>query len=228
MTKEQLFRDYLVTMNKVYELRGNSDDIVNIEKEMKHFTPRYPYSKEDLEQKRKYALHLYRVASYFATEEGKKVKEYTDAQIKKLTAEREEYVEKTTDLVASFIKAWLGDEWGISYLGNNSLEIGLVDSEKNELIFGHTFTIYYDGIFDKKKYLQMNYGCMCPFDLLKENNTRSRYLLGMGLFSTNKDKLEELKSMLDTYNNNMSAYYNKLNKLEMVLKNPFQNEKEIA
>jgi hypothetical protein len=35
MTKEQLFSDYLTTMNKVYELMGNTDDIVNVEDEIK-------------------------------------------------------------------------------------------------------------------------------------------------------------------------------------------------
>ena len=234
MTKEQLFSDYLTTMNKVYELRGNSIDIVDVEKEMKYFNPR-SFSKESLERKCKCALHLYeeevqklRITAYFATDEGKKVKADTDTQIEKLTAERKEYTEKTKDLVVSFIKAWLGNEWDIRYFSSNSLEIGLVDSEKNDLIFGHTFTIYYGDMFDKKKRLEMNYGCMGSFDLTEDNNTRSRYLLGMGLFSTNKEKLAELKSMLDTYANKMSVYYDELDKLERVLKNPFQNEKEIA
>ena len=235
MTKEQLFSDYLTTMNKVYELMGDSDKIVNVEKNMKYFTPR-SYSKESLERKREYALRLYdkevqklRITAYFATDEGKKVKADIDIQIEKIIAEREEYTEKTRDLLVSFIKDWLGDEWDISYFSSNSLEIGLVDSEKNKFIFGHTFTIYYpDFMFDEKKRFEMNYGCLGSFDLLKENNTRSRYLLGMGLFSNNKDKLEELKSMLYTYANKMSVYDDELNKLERVLKNPFQNEKEIA
>lgn len=234
MTKKDLFSDYLTTMNKVYELRGNTNDIVNVENELEYFTPR-SYSKESLERKCEYALHLYndevqklRITVYFATDEGKKFKADTDTQIKKIRAERKEYTEKTKDLVVSFIKAWLGNEWDIRYFCSNSFEIGLVDSEKNDLIFGHTFTIYYGDMFDKKKRLEMNYGCMGSFDLTEDNNTRSRYLLGMGLFSTNKEKLAELKSMLDTYANKMSVYDDEWDKLERVLRNPFQNEKEIA
>lgn len=105
----------------------------------------------------------------------------------------------------------------------------VAENKANHFYFGHTFTLYYNDCFAKDRF-EMNYGCMGSFGLLdgsKESYLRCEYLLGMGKFATNNEKLAELKGIIDAFCKKEYKYSQKLDALRYNLKHPF-DKKEVA
>ena len=240
--KEKLYMEYVIAKNKLNALRG--EKLIggdNIEEYFNSNTFAYyakSYTKDDINRMIRNAEIAYedeveklRVENYFNTEEGKAEKENLTKQIETGVNERRELIVSTTILIDSFIKEWLGNNWGCGLVGNSSIQIGMVEkvaeNKANHFYFGHTFTLYYNDYFAKDRF-EMNYGCMGSFGLLngsKESDLRCQYLLGMGKFSTNKEKLTELKNILVTFCKKEYKYNQTLDVLRHNLKHPFDKKK---
>lgn len=240
--KEKLYKEYVIAKNKLNALYGKKligGD--NIEEYFNSNTFAYDANsytigklnrmihnaKIDYEEE----VEKLRVENYFSTEEGKEEKEKLTKQIEDGLNERRELILSTTKRIDSFIKEWLGNDWGCGLVGNSGIEIGMVEyvaeNKANHFYFGHTFTLYYNDYFQKDRF-EMNYGCMGSFGLLngsKESDLRCQYLLGMGKFSTDKERLTELKNILVTFCKNEYEYSQTLDALRHNLKHPFDKKK---
>ena len=240
--KEKLYKKYVIAKNKLNALRGEKliggDNIEEYFNSDEFFYRAKSYTKDDINCMIHNAEIAYedeveklRVENYFNTEEGKAEKESLTKQIENGINERHELFISTTKRIDSFIKEWLGNDWGCGLLGNSNIEIGMVEkvaeNKANHFYFGHTFTLYYNDYFAKDRF-EMNYGCMGSFGLLngsKESDLRCQYLLGMGKFSTNKEKLTELKNILLTFCKKEHKYNQTLDALRHNLKHPFDKKK---
>ncbi len=240
--KEKLYREYVIAKNKLNALRG--EELIggdNIEEYFNSNTFAYyakSYTKDEINRMIHNVEIAYedeveklRVENYFNTEEGKAEKENLTKQIENGINERRELIISTTKRIDSFIKEWLGNDWGCGLVGKTDIEIGIVKSisenEENDFYFGHTFTLYYNDCFAKDRF-KMNYGCMGSFGLLngsKESELRCQYLLGMGKFATNKEKLAELENILVTFCKKEDNYSRTLDALRYNLNHPFDKKK---
>lgn len=239
--KEKLYKEYVIAKNKLNALRG--EKLIggdNIEEYFNSNTFAYyakSYTKDEINRMIHNVEIAYedeveklRVENYFNTEEGKAEKENLTKQIENGVNERRELIVSTTKIIDSFIKEWLGNDWGCGLVGNSSIQIGMVENvaenKANHFYFGHTFTLYYNDYFTKDRF-EMNYGCMGSFGLLdgsKENDLRCQYLLGMGKFSSNKEKLAELKIILDNFCMEEYKYNKTLDDLRHNLNHPFDKK----
>lgn len=179
-----------------------------------------------------------RTENYFNTEEGKILKENTENRLNEIYDARRTYIKETEKEIEQFIKSWLGEQWGIR-LDSSSMTVGIVkevqSSENkdkwNVFHFGLTFDVYFDDYFcreEKNKRFDMNYGCMGSFNILEPNNLRSQFLLGMGMFSTDTERLESLRKRLTEYLNTLNEWRKETSMLEEKLVNPLKVEKEVA
>ena len=242
--KEKLYKEYVIAKNKLNALRGEKliggDNIEEYFRSDVFARFAKSYTKDDINRMIRNAeidyedeVEKLRVENYFNTEEGKAEKENLTKQIEEGINERRELIVSTTKRIDSFIKEWLGNDWGCGLVGNSSIQIGMVENvaenKANHFYFGHTFTLYYNDYFTKDRF-EMNYGCMGSFGLLdgsKESDLRCQYLLGMGKFASNKEKLAELKNILADFCKREYNYSQRLDALRHNLKHPF-DEKKVA
>ena len=240
--KEKLYKEYVIAKNKLNALRG--EELIggdNIEEYFNSNIFVYDvkcYKKDDIKRMIHNTNIAYvneveklRVEKYYNTEEGKEEKEKLTNQIENAVNERVELIVSTTKRIDLFIKEWLGNDWGCGLVGRSCIEIGIVENvaenKANHFYFGHTFNLYYNDYFQKDRF-EMNYGCMGSFGLLngsKETDLRCQYILGMGKFSTNKEKLTELKNILVTFCKKEYKYSQTLDVLRHNLKYPFDKKK---
>lgn len=240
--KEKLYKEYVIAKNKLNALRG--EELIggdNIEEYFNSNIFVYDvkcYKKDDIKRMIHNTNIAYvnevetlRVENYYNTEEGKEEKEKLTNQIENTVNERVKLIVSTTKRIDLFIKEWLGNDWGCDLVGRSCIEIGMVENvaenKANHFYFGHTFKLYYNDYFQKDRF-EMNYGCMGSFGLLngsKESDLRCQYILGMGKFSTNKEKLTELKNILDTFCKKEYKYSQTLDVLRHNLKHPFDKKK---
>ena len=242
--KEKLYKEYVIAKNKLNALRG--EKLIggdNIEEYFNSNLFSYyakSYTKDDIKRMTRNVEIAYedeveklRVENYFNTEEGKAEKESLTKQIEDGVNERHELIISTTKEIDAFIKGWLGSGWGCGLAGNSHIEIGMVEkvaeNKANHFYFGHSFSLYYNDCFAKDRF-EMNYGCMGSFALLdgsKKSHLRCEYLLGMGKFAANKEKLAELKGILDAFCKKEYKYSRTLDDLRYNLNHPF-DKKEVA
>lgn len=122
-----------------------------------------------------------------------------------------------------FIKDFLGKEWGVRY-DKYSTEIGIVKDVNDgfvNFVFGHTFTIYHDTMFDKR--FEMNYGCSGPFKLLNDEVLRPKYLMGMATFANDKDRLDRLRLYLKSVGEDIEEVEERMDKVSDKLKHPLDD-----
>ena len=240
--KEKLYKEYVIAKNKLNALRG--EELIGGDNIEEYFNSNIfvydvkSYKKDEIKQMIHNTNIAYvnevetlRIENYYNTEEGKEEKEKLTNQIENAVNERVELIVSTTKRIDLFIKEWLGNDWGCGLVGKSCIEIGIVENvaenKANHFYFGHTFNLYYNDYFCKDRF-EMNYGCMGSFGLLngsKESELRCQYLLGMGKFSTNKEKLTELENILDTFCNKEYKYSQTLDVLRYNLKHPFDKKK---
>lgn len=235
--KEKLYREYIIEQNRINALKGVEllDSSEEFFSSMAFVRKASNLTKQEWKDKINYAKSAYykevkkmRLENYFNTEEGKELKEKVTKRIKEITDARQKYMTEMQNKVETYIKSWLGEEWGVGYLGNGSCDIGIVetitDYGHRKFYFGHVFTLYYPTEYYHKNRFEMNYGCMSSFDLLGENNLRGRYLLGMGKFSTDTERLTDLKTILTEYTNILREWSEEIYKLRGKLENPFDEK----
>ena len=240
--KEKLYEEYVIAKNKLNALRGEKliggDNIEEFFNSNAFAYYAKSYKKDDINRMIHNVEIAYedeveklRVENYFNTEEGKAEKENLTKQIENGINERHELIVSATKRIDSFIKEWLGDDWGCGLVGNSSIQIGMVENiaenKANHFYFGHTFTLYYNDYFIKKGRFDMNYGSMGSFSLLdesKESDLRCKYLLGMGKFSSDKEKLTELKNILKDFCAKEYKLSQLLDVLRYNLSNPFNKK----
>ena len=122
-----------------------------------------------------------------------------------------------------FIKDFLGKEWGVRY-GTYSTEIGIVKDVNDgfvNFVFGHSFTIYHDAMFEKR--FAMNYGCSGSFELLNDEILRPKYLMGMATFANDKDRLLRLRLYLKSVEEDIKGVEERMDKVSNRLKHPFDD-----
>lgn len=238
--KEKLYKEYVSVKNMLNALEGKGSiggaDVEAYSTTYNFSCAARRYSKSELINmidcvKGAYdrKLEEARIEEYYATEEGKVVKESLTSQIKDITEQRHNLIMSATKDVDAFIKEWLGTEWGCRTVGSSSTEIGMIESEKDGVVnfyFGHSFTLYYNDYFFKDKF-ELNYGAMGAFAVLDNSGVSERhckYLFGMGTFVNDKAKLAELKNKIMGFCNANDVYTNRINILRAKLKNPL-NEK---
>ncbi len=239
--KEKLYKEYVGVKNMLNALEGKEPiGGADVEEYATTYNFSYAakrYSKSELINmidcvKRAYdrKLEEARIEEYYATEEGKAVKESLTSQIKDITEQRHNLIMSATKDIDTFIKEWLGAEWGCRTIGSSSTEIGMIESEKDGIIkfyFGHSFTLYYNDYFFKDRF-ELNYGAMGAFPVLDNDEgseRRCKYLFGMGTFVNDKAKLTELKNKIMGFCNANDVYINRVNILRAKLKNPLDGKK---
>ena len=244
--KEKLYKEYITIYNKVCKLNGTeplecSEEFFNSAR----FQDEARTKSKD-EWKKEISCQVYgyeravmrlRLEDYFNTEEGKILKENTEKRLNEIKDARREYIKETGNEIEPIVKSWLGEQWGIC-LKYNSMEIGIVKEIRyndngdkwNDFHLGLDFDIYFDTYLYKEeedKRFEMNYGCMGSFNLLDTDNLRGQFLLGMGIFATDKERLESLKKRLTAYLNMLNEQREEENRLKEKLANPFKVEKEV-
>ena len=237
--KERLYKDYVVVQNAVNKLTGKELIGEGIEDYFNSYDFQFDakrYTKDELRDMIRYAEMAYddevekmRVERYFNTDEGKAEKEEILSQIAQTKDLNNKCLSETTEKIDAFVKDWLGEDWGIGYLGNSSFEIGILDKKDDtrRFVFGHSFNVYFNDYFDREKF-EMNYGCMGSFSLLDDSGMlRCKYLSGMGSFASNKEKLAELWLVLKDFRQTTMNYDRVLNDLKNRLHHPF-DKKSVA
>lgn len=247
--KEKLYKEYIIIYNKVCELNGKeplecNEEFFNSARFQREARTK---SKDELRVNISYQKQAYedevmrlRIENYFNTEEGKILKEDIEKRLKNIYEARRTYIRETENEIEQTIKSWLGEQWGIC-LNNSNMKVGIVkevryDENKNKwnsFHFGLDFGIYFDNYFYREedgeiKRFEMNYGSMGSFNLSEPNNLRSQYLLGMGMFSTDRERLESLRKRLTEYVNVLNKWNDEAYKLKEKLANPFKEEKDNA
>ena len=237
--KERLYKEYIIIYNKVCELNGEEPLECNEEffNSTRFQCEARTKSKEEWRNSIYYQKLAYekevmrlRTENYFNTEEGKILKENTENRLNEIYDARRTYIKETEKEI---------EQWGIR-LDSSSMTVGIVEkvqsSEENKdtwnvFHFGLTFDVYFDDYFcreEKNKRFDMNYGCMGSFNILEPNNLRSQFLLGMGMFSTDIERLESLRKRLTEYLNTLNEWRKETSMLEEKLVNPLKVEKEVA
>ncbi len=231
--KEKIYRKYVVAQNKLNALKGE-EPLLETENADWYFLK--THTKDDLNNMLYRAEAAYdelvekmRVENYYNTEEGALEKENLIKRIDELKSERRTLVKTVTQNVDTFIKEWLGDDWGCSNIGTSSTEIGLVEKkgEYNSFYFGHNFTIYYNDWFRTNRF-EMNYGCMGCFDISgndEAGNLRCKYLLGMGTFASDKQRLSVLHGYLKDFVDKFNKIDREMDVLTHNLNHPFDKRK---
>ena len=244
--KEKLYKEYIIIHNKVCELNGKeplecTEEFFNSARFQCEARTK---SKDEWRNSISYQKCAYenevmrlRKENYFNTEEGKTLKEDIEKRLKSVYETRHSYIKETENEIEQTIKSWLGEQWGVR-LNNSTMEVGIVkevryDENKdkwNVFHFGLDFHIYFDNYSygEENERFEMNYGSMGSFNLSEPNNLRSQYLLGMGVFSTDTERLESLKKRLTEYLNILNKWNDETYKLKEKLANPFKEEKEVA
>lgn len=248
--KEKLYKEYITIYNKVCELNGKeplecTEEFFNSARFQCEARTK---SKDEWRDSISYQKIAYenevirlRRENYFNTEEGKILKENTENRLNVIDNARRTYIKETENEIEQTIKSWLGEQWGI-HLYTGSVEVGIVKEiqydenkdKRNVFHFGLTFEVYFGNYFYREegngenKRFEMNYGCMGSFNLSEPNNLRSQYLLGMGMFSTDTERLESLRKRLTEYANILNGWTDETYKLKEKLANPLKAEKEIA
>lgn len=232
--KEKLFKEYVITQNKVDVLKGVTPTFDGSDE---FFTSRNfsymatTYTKEELKRNIEYANRAYemeverlRIENYYNTEEGKERKATLEKKMKDLEDAINKYVVDEHKRLNAFIKEWLGEDWGCNFCGGIMMTIGIVEKivgeDCNSFIFGHSFDLYFENRFE------MNYGTMGCFDVFKSEK-RVQFLVGMAKFAENKDKLECLKSRLCDAVNFLRLMNSEYNDLNYELKHPFGKKNNV-
>lgn len=238
--KEKLYREYVIAKNKLLALRGEAliggDDIEVYFNSYAFSNRANHHTIKEITNMIDYAKRCYedeterlRIKNYYETEEGMAVKEILLDRIWEMEKKREDCVETSTEQFDNMIKEWLGAEWGVAYVSSGSMEIGLVKERKddvNRFHFGHSFQVYYYRYGKKESRFEMNYGCMSCFNLLKEDGKlRCKFLLGMGTFSNDKEKLTELKKAIDKFVTELNKINDELDNLTHDYRNPFDEKR---
>lgn len=228
--KEKLYKDYVITKNKLNALIG--EDLIGGDNIDEFFESRTfknaasSYTKDALnlmiynvEVSYHNAFEKKRTEEYFNTEEGKAEKERLTKEYEALENECAEMFKNANKKLDIFIKDFLGKEWGVRY-GTNSTEIGIVKDVKDgfvNFVFGHSFTIYHDTKFE------MNYGCLGPFELLNDEVLRPKYIMGMATFANDKDRLLKLCLYLNSIGGDIEEMRKRMDKVSNKLKHPFDD-----
>lgn len=231
--KEKLYREFVIAKNKLNALKGETliggDNIEEYFNSYDFSNRASHHTKEEIKNMIDYAERCYeseveklRVENYFNTEEGKAEKERLTKEYDALLKERTEIFKRANSELDTFIKDFLGDEWGVNY-GRYSVEIGIVkdvnDNFKN-FVFGHTFTVSYGDIFGES--FKMNYGCLGSFDLLNDKNLRPSYLMGMAKFANDKDRLAKLHLYLKSIDEDIDSVEGRIDKVSDKLNHPIK------
>ena len=232
--KEKLYMEYVIAENKLNALIGedliggdniegyfNSDEFSN---RASHHTKNQIRNMIDY-AKRCYEFELKkkRTEEYFDTEEGKAEKERLTKEYEALQNTRAEMFKNANKELDIFIKDFLGKEWGVRY-GTYSTEIGIVKDVNDgfvNFVFGHSFTIYHDDMFEKR--FAMNYGCLGLFELLNDEVLRPKYLMGMATFANDKDRLLRLRLYLKSVEEDIKGVEERMDKVSNRLKHPFDD-----
>ena len=238
--KEKLYKEFVIIKNKVNVLEGEpligGDDIEEYFKSEDFSYRALKHTKAEIKRMIESSTYNYerlvkklRIEEYFNTEEGKVAKEKALSEINAITLEKDNLRQSINTDIDTFIKEWLGKEWGCGIVGSCSLTIGIVKEQSDDGInffhFGHTFTIYYNDVFDKDRF-ELNYGAMGAFSLLgEEDKLRCEFLLGIAKFTNEKDKLIEFKTKFDNYCSKINEYNDRLVKIREYINNPFENDK---
>ena len=232
--KEKLYKEYVITKNKLNALRGeeliggdniegyfNSDEFSN---RASHHTKNQIRNMIDYAKRcYEFELEKKRTEEYFDTEEGKAEKERLTKEYEALQNTRAEMFKNANKELDIFIKDFLGKEWGVRY-GTYSTEIGIVKDVNDgfvNFVFGHSFTIYHDAMFEKR--FAMNYGCLGSFELLNDEVLRPKYLMGMATFANDKDRLLRLRLYLKSVEEDIKGVEERMDKVSNRLKHPFDD-----
>ena len=232
--KEKLYKEYVIAKNKLNTLRG--EKLIggdNIEEYFNSNTFAYyakSYTKDEINRMIHNVEIAYedeveklRVENYFNTEEGKAEKERLTKEYETLQNKRAEIFKNANKELNIFIKDFLGKEWGVRY-GTYSTEIGIVKDVNDgfvNFVFGHSFTIYHDTMFEKR--FEMNYGCLGSFELLNDEVLRPKYLMGMATFANDKNRLPRLRLYLKSVGEDIKEVEKRMDKVSNRLKHPFDD-----
>ena len=232
--KEKLYMEYVIAENKLNALIGedliggdniegyfNSDEFSN---RASHHTKNQIRNMIDYAKRcYEFELEKKRTEEYFDTEEGKAEKERLTKEYEALQNTRAEMFKNANKELDIFIKDFLGKEWGVRY-GTYSTEIGIVKDVNDgfvNFVFGHSFTIYHDAMFEKR--FAMNYGCLGSFELLNDEVLRPKYLMGMATFANDKDRLLRLRLYLKSVEEDIKGVEERMDKVSNRLKHPFDD-----
>lgn len=232
--KEKLYMEYVITKNKLNALRGEKliggDNIEEYFNSYDFSNRASHHTKDEIRNMIDYAKRCYesevekmRVENYFDTEEGKAEKERLTKEYEALQNTRAEMFKNANKELDIFIKDFLGKEWGVRY-GTYSTEIGIVKDVNDgfvNFVFGHSFTIYHDTMFEKR--FEMNYGCLGSFELLNDEVLRPKYLMGMATFANDKDRLLRLRLYLKSVGEDIKEVEKRMDKVSNRLKHPFDD-----
>jgi len=168
--------------------------------------------------------------AWFATEEGNAWKTEREAQLEQL---RKQYVEirnSAFQYTRTVVKNLLGEGFDVTRFSEGNMEIGLVESYREDGtangLFGHEFTVSFgkgwdytkDGVKYKYEW-EMNYGTMGSFDMVNDSN-RVIYLVGMAKFASDTVVIPALREYLHGVVKSMDALQEATYKIKEELKNP--------
>lgn len=227
--KEKLYKEYVITKNKLNALKGENliggDNIDEFFESTNFKDNASSYTKDDLKRmihnveiSYNIALEEKRVQDYFSTEEGKAEKERLTKEYEVLWNERTEMFKNVNKKLDIFIKDFLGNEWGVRY-DKYSTEIGIV--KDFNFVFGYSFTIYHDTMFNE------SFKCKFSFsDSMELPNGESlcpKYLMGMATFANDKDRLARLCLYLKSVGEDIKGVEERMDKVSDKLKHPFND-----
>lgn len=235
--KEKLCKHYLTIKNEYYTLIGEKDKIVELnDKYLASQKFKSVAANEKVEdwQRSIYNANIslqsekrkLRTAEFYNTEKGKKLKSELEQKQKELSTRLRLRTTIAKHTIETAIMNALGENWGITSFGTTQLQIGYikeVHEKYKEPYFGHTFTLYYDGLGTDTEVFQISYGSLGPMDFLNDKSYRA-YLIGLGKFVENDELIDTIKSRLTKYVNEYEKNYDDLYKIEVRLKNPFADE----
>lgn len=236
--KEKLYKELILITNKINRLKNKklldeSDEYFSSDKfAYEARSKKIEEWKDDIRwQKKAYesVLKKVKVEQYFSTEGGKKVKNVLGAKRNALFNERKAVVIELNKKLSSFIKSWLGNDWGIGVADKYNVEIGLIKEVVDgytHFLFEHRCTLTYGNDWDgQRKLFNLNYyGSIENLELLGDDDKCSTFIFGLGKFVSDKQKLTELRSMLWNYVDKLKKFDNQIWDLGRKIENPLEEK----
>lgn len=229
--KEKLYQELLNAKNRFYALSGS--ELIGYDVNSQTFKVEASNSKlNDISNdiiywNRKYdnfVLDLKRKA-YFASEEGKALKESLENRNAEINKQVHEILDLTESKLDEVIKLWLGEEWAV-VLRQNTLEIGLqegvYDSGHKKFYFGLTFDVRFDRWGNKEPKFEFSHGCMNGFSIKADNadELRMKHLIGIGTFLSNRENMDALYKILSDFSSVYDALTTESWEIGQQLSNP--------
>lgn len=161
---------------------------------------------------------------YYSTERGKAMKEYLEKLRETETGRIAMYQSESLNNFKQWIKEFLGEHWSVSHFDTGRVDFRIRKADNSDFVFGSEIEVRYEKeswLNDGKERFETNIGAMGSFGILDQDpESRCRFYMDLGKFLSNKEKLQELKELMKSYETTLVALRDHIRMIDHQLENP--------